>query len=400
MKPEPATSQYVVEVHQSLSAIPAQDWDACANPPGQPHNPFVRHAFLSALEQSGSATADTGWLGQHLQLRDANGATLAVMPCYLKNHSQGEYVFDYGWADAIHRAGGRYYPKLQVSIPFTPASGPRVLTAARENSSAVRAAMGNAAQQLCDKLGASSVHMTFLKQDEYDDFGAQGWLQRNDTQFHWHNDGFSSFDQFLGALSSRKRKNIRKERKAVHEAGLEILPLTGSDITEEHWDHFFRFYIDTGGRKWGSPYLTRDFFSLVGETMAEDILLVMVRNQGRWIAGAINFIGGDTLYGRNWGCVEYHDCLHFEACYYQAIDFAIGRGLKTVEAGAQGPHKLARGYLPVTTRSVHHIRDPRLHAAVADYLEHERPAVAQDNRYLGEHSPFRKAAERDMAGDF
>jgi predicted N-acyltransferase len=217
---------------------------------------------------------------------------------------------------------------------------------------------------------------------------------------HWHNDGFSSFDQFLGALSSRKRKNIRKERKAVHEAGLEILPLTGSDITEEHWDHFFRFYIDTGGRKWGSPYLTRDFFSLVGETMAEDILLVMVRNQGRWIAGAINFIGGDTLYGRNWGCVEYHDCLHFEACYYQAIDFAIGRGLKTVEAGAQGPHKLARGYLPVTTRSVHHIRDPRLHAAVADYLEHERRAVAQDNRYLGEHSPFRKAAERDMAGDF
>lgn len=395
-----AEQQFVIEVHQSLSAIAAGTWDACANPPGQPHNPFVRHAFLNALEQSGSAVAETGWLGQHLQLRDGKGDTLAVMPCYLKNHSQGEYVFDYGWAEAIQRAGGRYYPKLQVSVPFTPASGPRVLTADRDRLPSIRAAMGKAAEQLCEQLGASSVHMTFLKQDEYDDFGQQDWLQRNDTQFHWHNEGFSSFDQFLGALSSRKRKNIRKERNAVQESGLEIMRLTGKDITEEHWNHFFRFYMDTGSRKWGTPYLTREFFSRVGETMAEDILLVMVRSNGRWIAGAINFIGGDTLYGRNWGCIEYHDCLHFEVCYYQAIDFAIERGLNTVEAGAQGAHKLARGYLPVTTRSVHYIRDPRLHRAVADYLEHERRAVERDNQHLGEHSPFRKGVERDLEGDF
>jgi len=396
----PAEQQFVIEVHQSLSAIAAETWDACANPPGQPHNPFVRHAFFHALEQSGSAVAETGWLGQHLQLLNGTGETLAVMPCYLKNHSQGEYVFDYGWAEAIQRAGGRYYPKLQVSVPFTPASGPRVLTADRDRLPTIRAAMGNAAEQLCEQIGASSVHMTFLNQDEYDDFGAQGWLQRNDTQFHWHNDGFSSFEQFLGALASRKRKNIRKERNVVRDSGLEILRLTGSDITEEHWDHFFRFYMDTGSRKWGTPYLTREFFSRIGETMAEDILLVMVRNQGRWIGGAINFIGGDTLYGRNWGCIEYHDCLHFEACYYQAIDFAIERGLKVVEAGAQGSHKLARGYLPVTTRSAHYIRDPRLHRAVADYLEHERRAVERDNQHLGEHSPFRKGVERDLEGDF
>jgi uncharacterized protein len=396
----PPASQYVVEVHQSLSAIPAAEWDACANPPSRPYNPFVAHAFLSALEQSGSAVAETGWLGQHLQLRGEAGETLAVMPCYLKNHSQGEYVFDYGWADAINRAGGSYYPKLQVSIPFTPASGPRVLSAQTTAMPTIRAAMGSAAQQVCERLDASSVHMTFLHEDEYEDFGAQGWLQRNDTQFHWRNDGFSSFDQFLAALSSRKRKNIRKEREAVHASGLEILRLTGSDITEEHWNAFFHFYIDTGSRKWGTPYLTRKFFSAVGETMPDDILLVMVRNNGRWIAGAINFIGGDTLYGRNWGCIEYHDFLHFEVCYYQAIDFAIERGLKTVEAGAQGTHKLARGYLPVKTRSVHYIREPRLHAAVADYLERERRAVERDNQHLSDHSPFRQAADRDMAGDF
>jgi predicted N-acyltransferase len=330
-----------------------------------------------------------------------SGETLAVMPCYLKNHSQGEYVFDYGWADAIHRAGGRYYPKLQVSIPFTPASGPRVLTAARENASAVRAAMGNAAEQLCDKLGASSVHMTFLDKAEYDDFGAQGWLQRNDTQFHWHNDDFSSFDQFLDALSSRKRKNIRKERKAVHEAGLEIVRLTGSQTspkstgttsTVSTWTR-----ADANGARPTSPASS---FRLSAKPCRKTSCWSWCATKAAGSPVPSTFIGGDTLYGRNWGCVEYHDCLHFEACYYQAIDFAIERGLKTVEAGAQGPHKLARGYLPVTTRSVHYIRDPRLHAAVADYLEHERRAVERDNQYLGEHSPFRKAAERDMAGDF
>ena len=393
--------QYVIEVHRSIADVPADIWDACANPSWRAYNPFVRHAFLLALETSGSAVAETGWLGQHMQLKSGDGKTLAVMPCYLKNHSQGEYVFDYGWAEAIQRAGGRYYPKLQVSVPFTPASGPRVLVADEHQVHPCRAAMSDAADQLAERLGASSVHMTFLLEDEYEDFGNFGWLQRNDTQFHWHNDDFSTFDQFLERLSSRKRKNIRKEREASIKAGLEICALTGPDITNEHWDHFFQFYLDTGDRKWGTPYLTSEFFKLIGKTMPEDILLVMVRNQGRWIAGAINFIGGEALYGRNWGCIEYHDCLHFEVCYYRAIEFAISRGLKRVEAGAQGPHKLARGYLPVTTRSVHNIQDPRLSAAVADYLERERKAIARDNKLIEEHhSPFRKAAERDMGGDF
>ncbi len=396
-----AKDQFTIQVHRSISEIDARAWDACANPPWRAYNPFLRHAFLAALEASGSAVAETGWLGQHMQLCGEDGATLAVMPCYLKNHSQGEYVFDYSWAEAIQRAGGRYYPKLQICVPFTPATGPRVLAAEKASLSQCRAAMSDATHQLAEQLGASSVHMTFVDQDEYDDFGKLGWLQRNDTQFHWHNEGFSSFDQFLDALSSRKRKNIRKERESVHKAGLEIHALTGAEITEAHWDHFFDFYMNTGARKWGTPYLTREFFSMAGEAMAEDILLVMVRNNGRWIAGAINFIGGDALYGRNWGCVEYHDCLHFEVCYYQAIEFAISRSLKRVEAGAQGPHKLARGYLPVATRSVHHILDPRLHAAVADYLEMERKAVARDNKLIEEHhSPFRKAAERDMGGEF
>jgi len=397
----PATNEFTMQVHQSIAGIDPVVWDACANPSWRPYNPFVRHAFLLALETSGSAVAETGWLGQHMQLKLGAGETLAVMPCYLKNHSHGEYVFDYGWAEAIQRAGGRYYPKLQVSVPFTPATGPRVLVARQHQLTQCRAAMADAADQLATRLGASSVHMTFLHEDEYNDFGDFGWLQRNDTQFHWHNDDFSSFNQFLEQLSSRKRKNIRKEREAVRDAGLEIRSLTGKDITEDHWDNFFHFYTDTGDRKWGTPYLTRNFFTRVGETMAEDILLIMVRSKGRWIAGAINFIGGDALYGRNWGCIEHHDCLHFEVCYYQAIEFAISRGLKRVEAGAQGPHKLARGYLPVTTRSVHNIQDPRLHNAVADYLERERKAVARDNKLIEQHhSPFRKAQARDMDGGF
>ena len=393
---KPEKDQFSIEVHQSITGIDADTWDRCANPPWRPYNPFVAHAFLNALETSGSAVAETGWLGQHMQLKSGDGETIAVMPCYLKNHSQGEYVFDYGWAEAIQRAGGQYYPKLQISVPFTPASGPRVLVARQDQLRQCRAAMADASDQLAARLGASSAHMTFIEEGEYADFGEFGWLQRNDTQFHWHNDDFSSFDQFLAVLSSRKRKNIRKERAAVARAGLDIHVLTGSDITEEHWDHFFHFYIDTGDRKWGTPYLTREFFSAVGDSMADDIALVMVRNKGRWVAGAINFIGGDALYGRNWGCIEHHDCLHFEVCYYTTIEFAIGRGLKRVEAGAQGPHKLARGYLPVTTRSVHMIQDPRLHTAVADYLERERKAVARDNKLIEEHhSPFRKGEREE-----
>lgn len=388
--------QFSIEVHQSISTIDPDIWDMCANPHWRPYNPFVRHAFLMALETSGSAVAETGWLGQHMQLKSSDGNTIAVMPCYLKNHSQGEYVFDYGWAEAIQRAGGRYYPKLQISIPFTPASGPRVLVAHQEQVRQCRAAMADATDQMAARLGASSAHMTFIEEDEYADFGDFGWLQRNDTQFHWNNEEFSSFEQFLAALSSRKRKNIRKERQAVTESGLTIHVLTGNDITREHWDHFFDFYIDTGSRKWGTPYLTREFFSSVGENMAEDIVLIMVQNGDRWIAGAINFIGGDALYGRNWGCIEHHDCLHFEVCYYAAIEFAIARGLKRVEAGAQGPHKLSRGYLPVMTRSVHMIQDPRLRAAVSDYLDMERKAVARDNKLIEQHhSPFRKGMREE-----
>ncbi len=382
--------QFSIEVHSSIAGIEPDTWDMCANPPWRPYNPFVSHAFLKALEVSGSAVAETGWLGQHMQLKCGDGQTVAVMPCYLKNHSHGEYVFDYGWAEAIQRAGGRYYPKLQISVPFTPATGPRVLVARQSQVRQCRAAMANASGQLAVRLGASSAHMTFIDEEEYTDFGELGWLQRNDTQFHWHNDNFSSFDQFLATLSSRKRKNIRKERKTVAATGLEIHVLTGDDITQEHLDQFFHFYIDTGDRKWGTPYLTREFFSSIGESMADDIALVMVRNGDHWIAGAINFIGGDALYGRNWGCIEHHDCLHFEVCYYTAIEFAIARGLKRVEAGAQGPHKLARGYLPVTTRSVHMIQDPRLRSAVADYLDMERKAVARDNKLIQDnHSPFR-----------
>lgn len=393
---KPEQDQFSIEVHQSIAGIAPETWDACANPAWRPYNPFVRHDFLLALEKSESAVAETGWLGQHMQLKSTDGQTIAVMPCYLKNHSQGEYVFDYGWAEAIQRAGGRYYPKLQISVPFTPASGPRVLTAQQNLVRQSRAAMASAADQLAARLGASSAHMTFIDEDEYSDFGELGWLKRNDTQFHWHNDGYSSFEQFLAVLSSRKRKNIRKERKIVARAGLEIQVLTGDEITGEHWDHFFHFYMDTGDRKWGTPYLTREFFSCVGDSMADDIALIMVRNDGRWVAGAINFIGGDALYGRNWGCIEHHDCLHFEVCYYAAIEFAIKHGLKRVEAGAQGPHKLARGYLPVTTRSVHMIQDPRLHSAVAQYLEQERKAVARDNRLIEEHhSPFRKGERED-----
>jgi predicted N-acyltransferase len=389
---------FTVTVHRSIDDIDHDIWDACANPGWRPHNPFVRHAFLKALEESGSAVRATGWLGQHLQLCNAAGQTMAVMPCYLKNHSRGEYVFDQGWADAIERAGGHYYPKLQVSVPFTPASGPRVLVAGQTALEPCRQALAGASVQLCDRLGASSVHMTFLFEDEYETFGNLGWLQRTDTQFHWHNDGFSSFDDFTAALSSRKRKNIRKERNSVAGAGLDIRLLTGSDLTEDIWDHFFAFYMETGSRKWGVPYLTREFFSLVGEYMAEDILLVMVRRAGQWIAGAINFIGGDALYGRNWGCIEYHPNLHFEVCYYQAIEFAIAHGLSRVEAGAQGPHKLARGYLPVTTRSVHYIREPALRRAVADYLEMERGAVAEDNRLISAHSPFRNRQDFEDDG--
>lgn len=370
----------------AISEIPAATWDDLANPASRPFNPFVAHAFLKALETSRSATARAGWQPAHIVLEE-NGAAIGLAPAYVKSHSQGEYVFDHGWADAFQRAGGRYYPKLQVTVPFTPATGPRLL--ARDD--AHRRALLEAAGEIARTNGLSSVHVTFQPEAEWHLAGGAGWLQRMDRQFHWTNEGYGSFDDFLARLSSDKRKNLRKERRRALEDGIEIDWVTGRDLTEDHWDAFFAFYMDTGSRKWGSPYLTRAFFSLIGETMAEHTLLIMARRAGRTIAGALNFIGGDTLFGRNWGALEHHPFLHFECCYYQAIDFAIARGLKRVEAGAQGEHKLLRGYAPAPTYSSHYIAHPGLRRAVSDYLEREREAVAEDIEVLAEHTPFRKA---------
>jgi uncharacterized protein len=356
----------------------------------RPDNPFISQAFLHALEESGSATRATGWLPQHLVLEDAAGGISACMPCYLKSHSYGEYVFDHAWADAYERAGGSYYPKLQAAVPFTPVTGRRLLVREGRSRPEREALLLQAAATLTDRLDASSLHVTFPTREEWELAGSFGFLQRNDQQFHWQNEGYESFDDFLAALASRKRKSIRGERKRAIEGGIEIECVTASDLTEAHWDAFFAFYMDTGSRKWGSPYLTRTFFSLIGETMSDEILLVLAKRNGRAIAGALNFIGDDALYGRYWGTLEEHPCLHFEVCYYQAIDFAIQHKLARVEAGAQGAHKLARGYLPVKTYSAHWIRDPGLRRAIADYLKRERSAVAHEIALLDEESPYRK----------
>lgn len=383
----------VVRIIQSLAEVSPKDWDACAIPPGEPVNPFLRHAFLNALEESGSATRRTGWLPLHLLLEDEAGALVGAVPMYLKNHSRGEYVFDHGWADAFERAGGNYYPKLQISVPFTPATGPRLLTVPGEKRGKTEDTLLAAVLEVARRQDASSAHFTFLNERQWNILGAHGLLQRTDQQFHWQNNGYGSFEDFLGALSSRKRKNIRKEREQALAGGVEIEWVTGADINENHWDAFFSFYIDTGNRKWGTPYLTRTFFSLIGERMPEDILLIMARRNGKYIAGALNFIGSDTLYGRNWGAIEHHPFLHFECCYYQAMDFAIARGLACVEAGAQGEHKLARGYLPVRTYSAHWIANPSFRSAVEHYLERERQYVEEGIAVLGEHSPFRHSAD-------
>lgn len=369
-----------------MKAVTPATWNALANPPGGRFNPFVTHAFLSALEESGSATARTGWQPVHILVEQA-GQPIAAAPMYVKSHSYGEYVFDHAWAQAFERAGGEYYPKLQVTVPFTPATGPRLLTG---GSAAAREPLAHAMMAAAQKLEVSSLHITFAPEDEAATLAPLGFLQRHDQQFHWRNDGYASFADFLAALSSIKRKNLRRERAQALEAGIEIEWLTGSDIKEAHWDEFFKFYMDTGSRKWGSPYLTRQFFSLVGERMAAHTLLVMAKRNGRYIAGALNFIGSDTLYGRNWGAIEQHPFLHFEVCYYQAIDFAIARGLKVVEAGAQGAHKLARGYMPVRTHSAHWIAHAGLRQAVANYLTQERRAVGEEIEALAEHAPFKK----------
>jgi predicted N-acyltransferase len=379
-----------LEAVSSVRQIAAEDWDACAHPEGSVYNPFLSYAFFAALEDSGSATARTGWLARHLIARSGT-RILGIVPCYLKNHSQGEYVFDHNWADAFMRAGGTYYPKLQVSVPFTPVTGPRLLVRAEADRDQVREALIAGMIGLCNQLKVSSVHVTFATQGEWDMLAEHGFLQRTDQQYHWKNENYESFDDFLATLASRHRKAIKRERRDALANGISIHALTGTEITEDAWDAFYDFYMETGSRKWGRPYLNRAFYTQIAETMADDIVLIMAKREGCWIAGAINFKGSDTLYGRHWGAIEHHPFLHFEVCYYQAIDYAIRHGLTSVEAGAQGEHKIARGYLPQMTRSAHYIADPSLRRAVRDYLVHERDYVEQAGRELTEAGPFRKA---------
>lgn len=384
-----ARSELIISVHPSTASIDRSTWNDLASSGGKiPDNPFISHEFFLALEQSGCATADTGWQPQHIVI--SRGDTpVGLMPLFLKSHSMGEYVFDHAWADAIERAGGRYYPKLQSSVPFTPAGAPKLLTA--NGSTDMQILLLQAAETLAERLDASSIHATFVPESEERIAAAADWLVRHDTQFHWTNGGYTDFDAFLDTLQSRKRKAIRRERREALAGGIVCEWVTGSDLTEAHWDAFYAFYMDTGARKWGRPYLNRDFFSAISATMADRIVLMLARDGSDYIAGALNFLGRDTLYGRNWGAVRDVPFLHFELCYYQAVDFAIAHGLKRVEAGAQGHHKLARGYAPVTTRSIHHIVHPGLRRAVASYLDDEREQVAHQNQYLSGHAPFRKS---------
>ncbi|EKY28222.1 hypothetical protein HMPREF0185_01688 [Brevundimonas diminuta 470-4] len=377
---------FTLQVHDGIAAIGRDAWDACAAPTG---DPFVSYDFLDACEASSSAVPSEGWAARHLSLHDEDAAVIGVMPLYLKGHSQGEYVFDHSWADAYQRAGGRYYPKLLGAVPFTPATGPRFLNAPGTDAATVREALLQGALTLTERLGVSSLHVNFPLEAEWRAMTEAGLLPRRDIQFIWRNDGYQSFDDFLGALSSNRRKTIRRERREA-QAGLDIRVLTGAEITQAHWDAFFAFYMDTGDRKWGRPYLTRDFFARVGASMADRIALVMAFEDEAPVAGALNFIGRDALYGRQWGTLVDRPFLHFELCYYQAIEFAIGRGLSRVEAGAQGDHKIARGYLPTPVYSAHFIADPALRDPVARYLEQERPAVeAEMHAMTAELSPYR-----------
>jgi len=382
-----------VRVHPAIENIDAAAWDALANPDPATLNPFTTHAFLLALERSGTVGRRTGWTPCHLSLEQA-GAITGVAPCYLKSHSKGEYIFDYGWAEAYERAGGRYYPKLQIAVPFTPVPGRRFMVGAGEGGETREQLLLAGAVALAKEAIASSVHATFVTEEEWSRIGADaGWLQRTDQQFHWQNAGYATFDDFLASLASRKRKAVRKERaEAQGIPGLTIEHVTGRDITEAHWDAFFEFYMETGSRKWGRPYLNRKFYSLLGAAMAERCILVMARRGDRYIAGALNLIGGDCLYGRYWGAIEHHPFLHFELCYYQAIEIAIAMKLARVEAGAQGEHKLARGYMPTPTYSVHWIADPGFRRAVARYLVEERDYMAQQRLALAEYGPYRKSA--------
>ena len=399
-----ASTALRLRVVNSIADVSAEAWDACANPAsadadykngsrvglGCGYNPFISHDFLSSMELSESVRPRVGWQPMHILATDEQDLLLGAVPCYAKSHSRGEYVFDHGWAEAYERAGGSYYPKLQVSVPFTPATGRRLLVRPGPTAETVRALLADTLIDVCRRSAASSVHVTFPTETEWDLFGAHGYLKRTHQQFHWENAGYDTFDSFLGALSSRKRKTIRRERAEALAAGISVHWLTGSDLTESIWDAFFEFYMETGSRKWGRPYLTRSFYSLVGAKMRDRILLVMAKRRGRWIAGAINFIGSDTLFGRHWGAVEHHPFLHFELCYYQAIQYAIDHKLLRVEAGAQGEHKISRGYLPTTTYSAHYIADPGFRRAIDDFLKRERAYMTAAGEELAEMAPFRR----------
>ncbi len=385
-----------IHVEQRIHSIDRADWQACAERDVKtPGNPFISFDFLDILEESGCVSAETGWYPQHIVVENPKGKISACMPCYLKVHSQGEYVFDQAWADALERAGGNYYPKIQISSPFSPVTGPRMLVRPGEDTEQNRVILASSALQLMEHYEASSVHLTFLPEKEARTLEGEGFLLRNDQQFHWFNEGYDSFDDFLENLSARKRKTIRRERRGALQKTIEIEWVTGSDLSEEHWDAFFAFYVDTGAKKWGRPYLSRSFFSLLGERMADQTLLVLAKRDGKYIAGALNLIGDNALFGRHWGCTEDHPFLHFEICYYQAIEYAIQNGLGRVEAGAQGPHKLARGYVPVTTTSAHYIAHSGLRDAVAHHLRGEREHVAFESKILETHTPYRKGKRSD-----
>jgi predicted N-acyltransferase len=376
-----------VNIVEKLSQLSAVDWDACAGS----DNPFVSYAFLSALEDSGSATSETGWQPHHLAIGVEDGRLLGVVPMYLKSHSQGEYVFDWGWADAYERAGGRYYPKLQAAAPFSPVTGPRILARPGDDADAIRATLIAGMIDTVKQYNLSSVNVTFAHEADARRLEAAGFLIRHGHQFHWQNQGYDTFDDFLANLSSRKRKNIRKERKAIADAGVRFDTLVGDDIKPHHWDEFHEFYVSTYDRKWGYPYLTREFFDILNDRMADKVALIRAEENGCAIGGALNLIGSEALFGRNWGCNSQRKFLHFEACYYRAIDLAIELRLARVEAGTQGPHKIQRGYLPVQTYSAHWIRDEGFRDAVADFLVREKQAEAGEVEYLGELSPFRRS---------
>lgn len=375
-----------VTLCNSINDIPEAEWDICVGA----EYPFLLHAFMSALEDSGSVSPKTGWLPQHLVYRDSSGKIVGAVPLYLKGHSYGEYVFDWGWADAFEKAGQKYFPKLLSAVPFTPVTCPKLLVRPGENQSEVRSILTSGLVSALEQLNVSSLHINFSSKVEWEFLGKAKFLKRQGIQYHWNNNGYSSFDDFLNSLTSRKRKAIRKERKVANESGVKIRSLTGAEIEKRHWDAFFQFYVDTTDRKWGSAYLNRDFFTLLGERMADKVLLIIAEYDTRLVGGALNFIGKDTLFGRNWGCLADFKFLHFEACYYRAIDFAIEKGLSRVEAGAQGEHKIQRGYIPTLTYSNHYIDDLDFRDAVAQFLRRESAYIVEQKTHLDQTTPFRQ----------